>query len=137
MAEKISVYATDETKRQIADLARWWGLGERYNTAVVARCVREIHDANRQQYDEAARWEALTSELSDRNEQALLLCPMFIGGDSIDITTFVVDVWQQPVTDANYREAAQAFRHWYAETSPDEYHDPQPTQTLREMGVLT
>lgn len=134
MAKKISVYATDETKFHLAELARWWGLGERYNSGVVERCVRQAYEAERPHYDEATRWDALTVELSAKNSQALLLCPMFIGADSIDITTFVVDVWAQPVTDANYLAVAQAFRRWYAEVAPDEYHDPEPTQALRAMG---
>lgn len=81
-----------------------------------------------------ARWRALTVSLNEKNEQALLVCPMFIGGDSSDITVFVEDVWNQPVTDENYREVAQAFRAWYAQHAPDEYHAPEPTWTLREMG---
>lgn len=81
-----------------------------------------------------AKWRALTVGLSEKNEQALLVCPVFIGGDSSDITVFVEDVWNQPVTDENYKEVAQAFRAWYEQHAPDEYHDPEPTWTLREMG---
>lgn len=80
------------------------------------------------------KWQRLTIDLSDKNEQALLVAPIFIGGDSTDITVFVEDVWAKPVTDENYREVAQAFKAWYAQNSPDEYHDPEPTLSLREMG---
>lgn len=72
----------------------------------------------------------LTIGLSEKNSQALLICPMFIGGDSTDIETFIEDVYQQPVTDANYKEVAALFREWYKQAAPDEYHEPLPTQSL-------
>jgi hypothetical protein len=69
-------------------------------------------------------YESLTAGMSDKNAQAFVLCPMFIGGDSVDIETFVEEVYRQPVTDENYREVAQEFRRWYRENYPSEYHPP-------------
>lgn len=75
-------------------------------------------------------YEELTIGLSEKNSQAFLLCPMFIGGDSVDMETFVEDVWRQPVTDDNYKEVAQEFKKWYAKVAPDEFHEPTPTPSL-------
>lgn len=72
----------------------------------------------------------LTVGLSPKNSQALLLVPVFVGGDSTDIETFIEDVYQKPVTDANYRDVAQEFKVWYASVAPDEYHEPTPTPSL-------
>lgn len=75
-------------------------------------------------------YQELTTDLSDKNSQALLICPVYIGGDSVDMETFIEDVWRQPVTDSNYRQVAQAFRTWFAEVAPTEYHPPLPTVSL-------
>lgn len=41
--KQISIQITDETARQIAKLARYWGLpAERHNTAVIERAVATI-----------------------------------------------------------------------------------------------
>jgi len=71
-------------------------------------------------------FDELTTELSEQNCRALLLCPMYIGGDSTDIITFVENVYSQPVTDSNFKQVAQEFRQWYKQVAPDEYHDPAP-----------
>lgn len=75
-------------------------------------------------------YDELTIGLSKKNSEALMVAPMFIGGDSTDIITFVEDVYQKPVTDANYRQVAQEFKAWYATVAPDEYHEPTPTPSL-------
>lgn len=67
----------------------------------------------------------LTKGMSERNGQAFVLCPMFIGGDSTDIERFVVEVYKKPVTDENYKEVAKMFRQWYSEVGAiNEYHEP-------------
>lgn len=72
------------------------------------------------------RYNELTKDLSQKNEQAFALCPMFIGGDSTDIETWLVKVHQQPVTDENYQQVAQQFRQWYSEVGAiNEYHEPR------------
>lgn len=82
------------------------------------------------------RWQELTAGLSEKNAQSLLLCPMFINGDSSDIDTFVCDFWRRPVTDENYLAVAQAFKEWYKEHAPDEYHDPRPTPTIAQGWTI-
>lgn len=80
-------------------------------------------------------YDELTIGLSEKNSEALLLCPMFVGGDSTDITTFIENVYQKPVTDKNYKEVAQEFKAWYAEVAPSEYHEPTPTISMMQRGV--
>lgn len=75
-------------------------------------------------------YDELTTELSKKNSDALMVAPMFIGADSVDIITFIEEVYQKPVTDANYRQVAQEFKSWYAINAPDEYHEPIPTPSL-------
>lgn len=82
------------------------------------------------------RLEELLSGLSERNASALMVGPMFVGGDSSDMETFITDVWGQPVTDANLREVIVAFQEWYKETNPREYHAPEPPAFLRWQGGL-
>lgn len=74
----------------------------------------------------------LVADLSDRTEQALLIAPAFIGGDTSDWDVFLTEVWQRPVTEENHREVAQLFRQWYALVAPDEYHDPRPLRSMFE-----
>jgi hypothetical protein len=75
-------------------------------------------------------YDELTTGLSKKNSDALMIAPMFIGGDSTDIIAFIEDVYQKQVTDANYRQVAQEFKAWYAINAPDEYHEPTPTPSL-------
>lgn len=77
-----------------------------------------------------AKWDQLTAALSDQDKSALLLGPMFVGGDSSDITMFVEDIWDKPVTPDNLRECIEAFKKWYEAVAPDEYHPPRPTFSL-------
>lgn len=72
-------------------------------------------------------YEELTSGLSEDNAQALFIGPMFVGGDSIDMETFIEEVWEKPVTDDNLAEVVKAFKKWYREVAPEEYHSPQQT----------
>lgn len=45
---QFSYQADDETLRQIAELAGWWGLpAARHNTPVIARCVERVHRAEK------------------------------------------------------------------------------------------
>ena len=48
---------------------------------------------------------------------------MYIGADSLDLERFI-EVKQVAVTVDNYKAVAQAFRAWYKDHAPDEYHDP-------------
>lgn len=68
----------------------------------------------------------LTKDLSPLNYQALMIgLPMFIGADSLDVETYIVDHFGEPVTDDNYKEVGFGFKRWYKENYPTEYHDPE------------
>lgn len=42
--KQLSFQITDETARQIAELAKQWGLrGKRYNTPVIERCIERVY----------------------------------------------------------------------------------------------
>lgn len=74
-----------------------------------------------------ARLDVLLAPLSERDGDAFMVSPMFIGGDSTDLETFLLDRYTgEPITSATMRQVAQQFREWYRETAPDEYHDPMP-----------
>jgi hypothetical protein len=76
------------------------------------------------------RYRELTESLPKDKAQALTIGPMFVGGDSADMDTFVVDVWKRPVTEENYRQVIEAFQVWYSWVAPDEYHLPRKPATL-------
>ena len=61
--KQISVQITDETARQIADLAVRWGLPkQRHNTSVIERTVATIYMLEIGYDDYQQRYEALTQE---------------------------------------------------------------------------
>mgnify|MGYP001560162552 CR=1 FL=1 len=42
MPKQASIQFSEETASQLAQLAEWWGEGERFTTPVVARCVDRV-----------------------------------------------------------------------------------------------
>lgn len=71
------------------------------------------------------RLSALLAPLSEKDASAFMVSPMFIGGDSVDLETWLVEVYDgEPVTSATVRQVVQQFREWYRETAPEEYHEP-------------
>lgn len=75
-------------------------------------------------------YDELTTGLSEQNNQALFVGPMFVGGDSMDMEEFIEEVWQKPVTDENLLEVVKAFKAWYREVAPGEYHPPRKTLSM-------
>ncbi len=80
-------------------------------------------------------YEKLTAGMSEKNQQAFVLCPMYIGGDSTDIETFIEMVYQKPVTDENFKQVAHEFRRWYRDNYPGEYHPPPIDPIWPARGV--
>ena len=63
--KQISIQLDAETIRQIADLARWWGLPPvKHNTPVISRAVERAHR------DEFARIELKKFDAAQRREDA-------------------------------------------------------------------
>lgn len=71
-------------------------------------------------------WERLTAQLTEEEQTALLLYPGYCGGDSSDMETFVTTAYQTPLTSADLPTLLAAFRTWYKEVAPDEFHAPVP-----------
>jgi hypothetical protein len=69
-------------------------------------------------------YDELTLDLPPSLAKAFIICPGYIGADSLDLEHFIETVWKAPVTEKNYKAVAQAFRQWYKEHHADEYHDP-------------
>lgn len=68
------------------------------------------------------KYHALTGNLSQKEDQLLTVAlPMTINADTMDVENFIVNVWQQPVTDDNYIEVGHAFKKWFKENHPEEY----------------
>jgi len=78
------------------------------------------------------RWQELTAALSEKEDSALSTWPVFVGGDSVDMDRFILDVWERPVTPANLRQTVEAFNAWYKIVAPDEYHEPERPQFMRD-----
>jgi hypothetical protein len=65
MMNQFSYQADDETLRQIAQLAEWWGLPTiRHNTPVIARCVERVFNAESAKR-ELAEFDKLQNSESD------------------------------------------------------------------------
>jgi len=61
--KQISIQITNETARQIADLAEHWGLPkQRHNTPVIERAVAAIHMLEIGYAEYRRRYDQLTSE---------------------------------------------------------------------------
>jgi len=78
------------------------------------------------------RWRELTAALSEQEDSALANWPVFVGGDSVDMDCFILDVWRRPVTSDNLRQTVEAFNAWYKIVAPDEYHEPERPQFMRD-----
>lgn len=78
------------------------------------------------QPDPDAVWDRLTVNLTPEERTALLLYPGECGGDSDDLITFVTTVFQKPLTSADLPTLLAAFRTWYKEVAPAEFHAPVP-----------
>lgn len=78
------------------------------------------------------RWQELTAALSEDEDSALSTWPVFVGGDSVDMDVFITDVWQRPVTPDNLRATVEAFNAWYKIVAPDEYHEPERPEFIRD-----
>ena len=76
------------------------------------------------------------SSLTDKNAGALMMWPVFCGGDSSDMETFITDVWPGDITNDNLRDIFEAFRQWYKAVAPDEYRDPHAVAAeMRRSGI--
>jgi len=80
------------------------------------------------------RWRQLTAGLSENNASALNMWPMFVGGDTSDMDTFITDVWGRPVTNDNLRDVFVAFNEWYATIAPNEYHEPKRPEIMQDWA---
>jgi hypothetical protein len=61
--KQISIQITNETARQIADLAHHWGLAkQRHNTPVIERAVAAVHMLEIGYTEYRRRYDELTSE---------------------------------------------------------------------------
>lgn len=81
-------------------------------------------------------YEELTKDLSEQNQSTLAIGPIFVGGDTTDMETFIEAVWKQPVTDDNIRQIVAEFKRWYAEIAPGEYHSPvNPLEPIAPWNV--
>jgi hypothetical protein len=78
------------------------------------------------------RWRELTAALSEQEDSALANWPVFVGGDSVDMERFIMDVWERPVTPENLRQTVEAFNSWYKIVCPDEYHEPERPEFMRD-----
>ena len=78
------------------------------------------------------QWNELTAALSEREDSALSTWPAFVGGDSVDMECFILDVWRRPVTPENLRQTVEAFNAWYKIVAPNEYHDPERPEFMRD-----
>lgn len=78
------------------------------------------------------RWRELTAALSEKEDSALSTWPVFVGGDSVDMDCFIVDVWRRPVTPDTLRATVEAFNAWYKIVAPDEYHEPERPEFMRD-----
>lgn len=73
------------------------------------------------------RIDSLLSQLTDKERQAILIWPVFVGGDSTDMETWLAEVYNgQPLQSDRLKFAMRQFNAWYAEEKPGEYHDPIP-----------
>ena len=77
-------------------------------------------------------YDELTASLPPDVANAFILAPGYIGADSIDLILYITEN-QITVTPDNYLQVAQAFRQWYKEAAPDEYHDP-PSSYIEAFG---
>jgi len=77
----------------------------------------------------------LTAGLSDANREALVVGPMFVGGDTFDMDVFVESLGIQ-VTDDNIVPVVDLFKAWYKIVAPDEYHEPRRMESMREVWQM-
>ena len=68
------------------------------------------------------RYDELTATLSKANETLLTVSlPMLCNADTDAVEEFIVNHWQQPVTDENFEKIGHAFKRWFGERYPEEY----------------
>lgn len=98
-----------------------------------ARRERKRQQRQREK-ERQARLDVLLAPLGERDGSAFLVSPMFIGGDTTDLETFLLEHYTgSPVTPATMRQVAQQFREWYRQTAPGEYHDPMPLPWMDDV----
>jgi len=82
-----------------------------------------------------ATFKQLTAGLSDANREALVVGPMFVGGDTSDMDYFLESLGIN-VTDDNIRQVVDLFKAWYKIVASDEYHEPRKPEFMREVWQM-